>query len=301
MASQVLVRVKRPFSTRWVGGIVRFSKKKPLGALGALSLILLVLVAIFAPLIETYDPTASQGAVYRLKPPGTVGPEGTFIMGSDRYARDVYSRVVRGSRISLRVGITAVVVGVTIGTVLGVISGYAKGSFDLIFQRFVDTAIAFPGLVLAMLLVAALGSSLDAVIIAISLAFIPRFVRLARSGAFQVSEMDYVMAARALGANASRIIFLHVLPNSITAVIVLATGLLGTAIVTEAGLSFLGLGVPPPHPAWGRLLNEAQQAQLEVAPWMAIFPGLALTITVYGFNLFGDALRDVLDPRLRGA
>ena len=301
MAEQVLVRAKPPTMTRWLQGLIKFSRKKPLGAIGAFSLIIMVAIAFAAPLIEPYDPTASQGAQYRLKPPGTVGPEGTFIMGSDRYARDVMSRVIRGSQISLQVGIIAVAVGVTIGTVLGVMSGYIGGIFDIVFQRFVDTAIGFPSLVLAMLLVAALGSSLNAVIMAITLSFIPRFIRLARSAALSVREQDYVTAARALGAPGTRILFQHVLPNSITAVIVLATGLLGTAIVTEASLSFLGLGVPPPHPAWGRLLLEAQQAQLEVAPWMAIFPGLALTITVYGFNLFGDALRDVLDPRLRGS
>lgn len=301
MAEQVLVRAKQPISARWVKGILKFAQKKPLGAFGAGGLILMILIAIWAPVIETYDPTASQGAVYRLKPPGTIGPGGPFIMGSDRYARDVFSRVVHGSRISLQVGIIAVSVGVTIGTLLGVASGYVGGAFDLVFQRFVDTAIGFPSLVLAMLLVAALGSSLTAVIMAITLSFIPRFIRLSRSAALSVRELDYVTAARALGAPGLRILMQHVLPNSITAVIVLATGLLGTAIITEASLSFLGLGVPPPHPAWGRLLLEAQQAQLEVAPWMAIFPGLALTITVYGFNLFGDALRDVLDPRLRGA
>ena len=300
MAEQVLVRAKAPLATRWTKNIWKFFRKKPLGAIGAVSLVFMIAVAVFAPMLQTFDPVSSNGAQFRLKPPGTVSPGGTFYMGTDKYARDVYSRIINGSRISLQVGIIAVAVGVTIGTILGVASGYAGGWIDLIGQRLVDTALGFPSLILAMLLMAALGSSLTNVILAISFSFIPRFIRLSRAAALSVRETDYVTAAKALGAPGLRILFRHVLPNSITAVIVLATGLLGTAIVTEASLSFLGLGVPPPHPAWGRLLNEAQQAQLEVAPWMAIFPGVALSVTVYGFNLFGDALRDVLDPRLRG-
>lgn len=300
MAEQVLVRPKQPIASRWGKGILKFFRKKPLGAIGGMTLLFMILVAVFAPAIQTYDPAASNGAEFRLKPPGTMGAHGKFLFGTDHLGRDSFSRIVAGSRISLQVGIISVVVGVSIGTILGVASGYAGGWVDLVAQRIVDAVMGFPGLILAMLLMAARGPSLYYVMLAIAISFIPRFIRLSRSSALSVREMDYVTAAKALGAPGSRILLRHVMPNSITAVIVLATGLLGTAIVTEASLSFLGLGVPHPHPAWGRLLQEAQKAQIEVAPWMAIFPGLALSITVYGFNLFGDAIRDVLDPRLQG-
>lgn len=301
MDEQTLVRTRASIPVRFSRTTLRFFRKRPLGAFGALSLLFLVLVAIFANQIATYDPVGTNGAIHRFAGPGSEGPGGTFWFGTDKYARDLFSRVVHGSRISLYVGIMAVVVGGSIGTMLGVASGYISGNLDLWFQRLVDTMLGFPSLILAMLLLAALGQSLNSVVTAIAISMIPRFIRLARGSALQIREADYITAARALGASGTRILMGHVLPNSLTPVIVLATGFLGTAIVTEASLSFLGLGVPPPHPAWGRLLSEAQNAQMESAPWLAIFPGLALTFAVYGFNLFGDALRDQLDPRLRGS
>ena len=305
-AEQTLVRTRQGIATRYTRNTWRFFRKRPLGAFGALSLLFLVVVAIFADQLATYPPTeqvTNPGSAYRFLGPGSEGPEGgaRLWFGTDKYARDLYSRIIHGSRISLYVGVMAVVVGGSIGTFLGVGSGYISGNLDLWFQRLVDTMLGFPSLILAMLLLTALGSSLNNVVLAITISMIPRFIRLARGSALQVREADYVTAARALGAPGMRILMGHVLPNSLTPVIVLATGLLGTAVVTEASLSFLGLGVPPPHPAWGRLLSEAQQAQMEVAPWLAIFPGVALTFAVYGFNMFGDAMRDQLDPRLRGS
>jgi peptide/nickel transport system permease protein len=300
-AEQVLVRSKPSIALRASRSTIKFFRKRPLGAFGALSLVFLVFVAIFASQIAAYSPVDGNGALYRFVGPGTDGPHGTFWFGTDKYARDLFSRIIFGSRISLYVGILSVIVGGSIGTFLGVASGYISGAIDMWFQRIVDTMLGFPSLILAMLLMASLGSSLNNVVLAIAISMIPRFIRLARSSALQVREQDYVTAARALGAPGMRILLGHVMPNSLTPVIVLATGLLGTAVVTEASLSFLGLGVPPPHPAWGRLLSEAQNAQMEVAPWLALFPGIALTFAVYGFNMFGDAMRDQLDPRLRGA
>jgi len=276
-------------------GIIKFTKKKPLGALGAASLLLIVFAAIFAPVIATHDPNMQMGADVRLLAPGKM-----FWFGSDEFARDIYSRVIYGARISLYVGILSVSVGTVIGTFLGVASGYLGGAFDLIVQRFVDTLLGFPSLILAILLMAVLGASLNNVAIAIMIGFIPRLTRVSRSSSLSVKENDYVLAAQALGATSMRILVRHVIPNCLAPIIVLATGFLGSAIVAEAGLSFLGLGVPPPHPAWGRMLQNAARTYQEAAPWMTIFPGAALSLAVFGFNLFGDALRDVWDPRLRG-
>jgi len=303
MAEQVLVRAKPAVGISWLRTTYKFCRKRPLGAFGGISLLVMIIVAIFASQFITYDPLEGQGSAYRFLPPGSAGQEGRadFYFGSDRYGRDVFSRIIWGSRISLYVGVAAVLFGGTLGTFLGISSGFVAGWTDLLFQRVVDTMLGFPSLIMAMLIMAALGASLNNVVLAIAFSMIPRFIRLSRSSAIQVKEQDYVTAARAIGANGWRILLQHVTPNSISPAIILATGLLGTAIVTEASLSFLGLGVPAPHPAWGRLLNEAQQANLEVAPWMAIFPGVALTLAVYGFNMFGDAMRDQLDPRLRGS
>jgi peptide/nickel transport system permease protein len=276
-------------------GILKFIKKKPLGALGGASLLLIVFAAIFAPVLATHDPNQQMGADVRLLPPG-----GMFWFGSDEFARDIYSRVIYGARISLYVGIVSVSVGTFIGTFLGVASGYLGGMFDLIVQRFVDTLLGFPSLILAILLMAVLGASLNNVAIAIMIGFIPRLTRVSRSSSLSVKENDYVLAAQALGATSMRILVRHVIPNCLAPIIVLSTGFLGSAIVAEAGLSFLGLGVPPPHPAWGRMLQNAARTYQEAAPWMTIFPGAALSLAVFGFNLFGDALRDVWDPRLRG-
>jgi peptide/nickel transport system permease protein len=271
-----------------------FIRSKPLGALGGISLVLFVITAFFAPLIATHDQLA-QDIPNRLHAPSV-----QFLFGTDHLGRDQFSRVAYGARISMYVGLLSVIIGTVTGTATGIASAYAGGRFDLLVQRFIDALQGIPSLVLVMALVVALGPSLNNVTIAIAIAFFPRMTRIARSQALTVKGVDYVLAARALGASPFRIALRHVTLNSLTPVIVLATGFLGNAIVTEAGLSFLGIGVPPPHPSWGRMLQLGVRGYQEAAPWLTIFPGLALTITVFGFNLFGDALRDSLDPRLRG-
>ena len=293
MGGLLVARKEAPVQ-RWCFSMVRFARRKPLGTLGAVTLILFLLIALSAPLMVTHDP-AVQDIPNRLKAPGL-----NFWFGTDIYGRDVFSRIVFGSRISLYVGVVAVALGAGVGTLLGVISGYFGGWFDLVVQRATDALMGFPPLVLSMAVVVGLGPSLNVVAFAIGLSLIPRVIRVSRASAFSVREEVYVLAARALGCGHRRIIFRHLLPNCLAPVFVLATGYLGTAIVAEASLSFLGLGVPPPEPTWGGMLQFGAKGYLEAAPWLTIFPGLALSLATFGFALFGDALRDVLDPRLRG-
>jgi len=277
----------------WPLRIRSFSRKKPAGALGALVLVVMGLAALFAPLVATHDPLV-QDIPNRLHAPGLA-----FYFGTDEFGRDLFSRVVFGARTSLFVGFGAVALGAVVGTTLGPFSAYVGGRIDLGIQRFIDALQGIPGLVLALAMVVALGASLPNVTLAIGVALLPAVVRLARAQALVVKEEDYVLAARALGATTSRIIFFHILPNSLAPIIVLLTGFLGTAIVIEASLSFLGLGVPPPNPSWGGILQFGARQYQEAAPWLTIFPGLALAIAVFAFNFLGDALRDVMDPRLR--
>lgn len=274
--------------------VLRFSQKYPLGALGALVLILLVIVAVFAPWVATHDPL-DMDIPNRLHAPGL-----EFWLGTDTFGRDSYSRIIFGARVSLYVGLLAVTLGTTVGTVLGIMSGYLGGKFDMILQRVVDAFMGFPSLILALIMVVALGASLNNVMLAIGITLIPRMSRLSRSSALSVKEEVYILASQAIGANTVRILFRHVLPNSMAPVFVLATGYLGTAIVSEASLSFLGLGVPPPNSSWGGMLEIGTRGYLETAPWLAIYPGIALSVVVFAFSFFGDALRDAFDPRLRG-
>jgi peptide/nickel transport system permease protein len=278
----------------WAIKLVRFVRYKPLGAVGGAILSLMVFVAIFAPYIATTDPTVQDASV-RLD-----APSSQALFGVDNHGRDVFSRVIYGTRISFYVGIMAVLIGTVTGVILGVTSGYAGGWFDLLVQRVVDALLGFPSIVLAMVLVVALGPSLTNVTLAIGLILIPRMTRLSRSSALSVKEEVYVTAAQAIGCSGLRIVGRHIVPNSLAPVFVLATGYLGTAIVTEASLSFLGLGIPPPAPSWGGMIQAGARGFMEAAPWLVVFPGLALSAAVFGFALFGDSLRDVLDPRLRG-
>ena len=274
--------------------IARFVRRYPLGAFGAAVLIVLVLAAVFAPVIVTHDPLW-QHVPSRLTPPG-----GEYLLGSDTFGRDTFSRIVYGSRTSLYVGLLSVAIGAVAGTLIGIASGYLGGRVDILIQRVVDALMGFPSLVLALLMVVALGASLQNVTLAIAMTFVPRMTRLARSSALSIKQEVYVLASQAIGAGAVRVILRHILPNSLAPVFVLATGYLGTAVVAEASLSFLGLGVPPPAPSWGGMLELAARERMESAPWLAIFPGLALSIVVFSFAFFGDALRDAFDPRLRG-
>ena len=219
-------------------------------------------------------------------------------MGTDNYGRDVLSRVIAGAQLAMIVGVTSSFLGSTAGLLIGVLSGYVGGKTDMAIQRIMDMIMAFPMLVMAIAMMAVLGSSVFNVILAIAVPTIPRSNRVARSVAVSVKEFQYVEAARAVGASRSRIILRHVLPNCIAAYLIMVTGALGMSVLVEASLSFLGLGVPPPTPSWGRDLNQGMRFLYD-QPWMVLFPGLAISLVVFGANLFGDAIRDVLDPRLK--
>jgi peptide/nickel transport system permease protein len=272
----------------------QFIRRKPLGFIGGLLLLFLIILAIAAPAIAPYPPLDFHSEdTFR-------SPDSTYILGSDDKGRDVFSRVVYGARISLEVGMVAVALGTTFGLLLGLTSGYSGGKFDFIVQRVVDSFQAFPALILALAITTSLGRTVLNVGISVALVTWPAASRVIRSAVLAQKGTVYVDAAQALGARTPRILFRHILPNIMSVYIILATAALAQAILVEASLSFLGAGVPPPEPSWGAMLLEAQRHAVR-APWMAIFPGIAVTIAVFGFNLFGDALRDYLDPRLRGS
>jgi peptide/nickel transport system permease protein len=285
------VRRKR----HWADGVKSFVRRKPLGAVGGGLLLGVVLVAIFAPFVATHDYLVHD------IPNRLIGPGRDYFFGTDIFGRDQFSRIVYGARISIYVGLVSVGFGTLVGVTLGVASGYLGGKFDLVVQRFVDALLGFPSLVLVLVMVVALSPSLNSVTIAIAISFAPRVTRISRASTLSIRQEVYVLAAQAIGTSTGKIMLRHVFPNSLAPVFVLATGYLGTAIVVEASLSFLGLGVPPPQPSWGNMLQFAARGFHEVAPWLAIFPGLALASVSFAFALFGDALRDVLDPRLRGS
>lgn len=274
--------------------LVSFSKKQPLGAIGLFMVILVILTGLFADVIGRYDPTLDN-YLERLLPPGSW----EHFFGTDDFGRDLWARVVHGSRVSLAVGFISVFTGSMFGLIAGVATGYFGGKADSITQRIVEIMLAFPGLLLALALMATLGSGVDKVILAISILYIPRTLRVMRGTVLSVKENVYIEAARSIGASPSRIIFRHILPNVMAPYLIIASSLLGAAILIEATLSFLGFGIPPPHASWGRMLAGSASKYAMTAPWMVIFPGLAITWIVLGFNLFGDALRDVWDPRLR--
>ena len=290
---EAVVTGLRPKPPMW-WHIAMFFRTKPLGGFGAVVAFLLIVIAIFAPWIKTQEEfTTNHLRLY-------AGPSSEMLFGGDELGRDVFSRIVMGTRISLRVGLISAFVGSGIGLVIGVSSAYFGGLMDLIVQRLIDGMIAFPGLVLAIAIVAARGGSIDNVIIALSILFIPSTARLIRSQALAVKETDYVLAARAVGAGHLRIIFRHIVPQVAAVLIVIITFQVGVAIIAEASLSFLGLGASPDEPSWGGMLKGATSNYVGVGPWLPLVPGLAIAIVVFSWNLLGDGLRDVLDPRLRG-
>ncbi len=281
--------------TRVWRALGRFCRKKPLGAAGGFLMAVMVLVAVFADVLATHDPIAIDAA-HTLARPGA-----EHWLGSDHLGRDIYSRIVHGARVSLIVGLTSMVLGSVVGGVVGLLSGYAGGAVDLAVQRVLDILQGLPLLVLALVMSAALGPSVQNVILAISIPIVPRAARVVRSSVLTIREMQYVEAARGLGLAHLRIAFRHVMPNTMGPFIVLCTAQLGSAILVEAALSFLGLGVPEPYPSWGRMLSVSAAEYAQKAPHLVLFPGAAISLAVFGSNLLGDALRDTLDPRLRGA
>jgi peptide/nickel transport system permease protein len=277
------------------GNLFLFFREKPLGALAALVLLLMVLAAAFAETLATYDPIRTD-AEHTLAP-----PDRAHWFGTDNLGRDIYSRIIYGARVSLAVGIASSFLGAVFGGIIGVISGYFGGWLDLLTQRIMDILQGLPLLVLAMVMAAALGPSIGNVIVAISVPIIPRAQRVIRGSVLAIREFAYIEAARALGIGHLAIAFRHVLPNTVGPFIVLMTAQFGSAILVEAALSFLGLGVPEPYPSWGRMLSVSAAEFAQKAPWLVLFPGTAISLVVFASNLLGDAVRDKLDPRLRGA
>ena len=275
--------------------VLQFARRKPLGAMGALVVILMVLAAIFADVIAPRDPLETD-YVRQFTPPNA-----TDWLGTDAYGRDAFSRIIYGSRTALIVGLTAAFVGATLGLVIGVASAYFGGRIDMVVQRVMDIFLAFPLIILALAVVSILGTGTFNVVLAIIVPMVPRAARVCRSNALSIREIPYVDAARACGFGHRRIIFRHMLPNVMATYLIMLTSFMGQAILLEASLSFLGLGVQEPTAAWGLMLQGGAEEYAESAPWLPIFPGLAITLSVFAFNLFGDSLRDVLDPKLREA
>lgn len=277
----------------WWQAILRFLRTKPLGAAALVGMIVFLAMAGFAPWLSPYDPLSIDfGAI--LSPPSW-----KHLMGTDSFGRDILARIVFGARTAMMVGYICAFVGATFGLVVGVASSYFSGKTDLFVQRVLDVLMAFPIIILAMAIVTVMGSGIQNVIIAITIPFIPRCARVVRAAALSIREIPYVDAARALGFGHWRIILRHMVPNVMAPYLIMLTAFMGQAILLEASLSFLGLGVQEPTPAWGLMLQGGAEQFAEQAPWLPIFPGLAITLSVFAFNLFGDSVRDVLDPKLR--
>ena len=270
------------------------ARARPLAMIAMLTLLSMVMGALLADVVATHDPL-SQDVVERLKAPG---PDHFF--GTDGFGRDIFSRVVHGARESLLVGFLSVSLASVAGICIGMLSAYSGNRVDVLVQRGVDVLLGFPLLVMALIVVVALGPSTGSVSIAIAIALAPQVARVSRASALSIKAEPYMEAARAVGASSYRIVWRHLLPNSFSPILAQVTGYFGTAVVAETALSFLGLGVPPPFPSWGRMLHEGARQYFEAAPWATIFPGLALSLTVLSAALLGDAIRDILDPRIAG-
>ena len=287
--AQIAGRARRGWGRQLLFPILR----NPLGLAGLLLVLTLVVVGTLAPLIAPFGQNESAGIPFQ-------GPSWGHPFGTDKFGRDIMSRVIFGARISLAVGFLSVIGGTLVGTTIGMVSGYFGGWVDNLIQRAGDTVMAFPGLILLLIMISVLGPSIRNVIIVIGVGIIPGVSRVIRSAVLAEKQNPYIEAAQAAGASSARVLFRHLAPNVAPLAIVIATTLLAGAILAEAGLSFLGLGVPPPNPSWGTDVNLARN-DFPVHTWWVFFPGLAIALTVLGFNFLGDALRDILDPRLRGA
>ena len=294
-ATDVIVQDAQRRTRNWVWAIANFSQRNPVGAISGLAILGIVFVAVFAPWVATHHPTEYADFSALREAPGPA-----HWMGTDDIGRDLYSRVVHGARISLFVALVAVLVGDLVGAAWGVASGYLGGRLDIYSQRLLELMMSFPTLILAMILVLAMGAGVWTVIVAISITRIPLSVRVIRSVTLSVKENAYVDAAQAIGASSGRVMVRHVAPQCVAPWLVLATAHLGSVIILEASLGFLGVGVPMPTATWGNMLGGPVAAGLIPRWWMVVFPGLAITVTVLAFNLFGDSIRDALDPKLRG-
>src|SRR5499426_1833095 len=275
------------------GVVARFVRTKPLGAAGAVIILAMLGLAMFAEILAPYDPYVGDYGVQFAR------PSAEHWLGTDEFGRDLLTRIMYGARIALFVGFFASFTGCTIGGLLGVISAFWGGKVDLLLERLMDILLAFPQLILALAIASILGPAVQNVVIAISIPIIPRAARIVRATALSVKENVYVEAVSALGATRPRVILQHILPNVLAPSIIILTAQLGGAILAEAALSYLGLGAAEPTPSWGLMLSGSALSYAEKAPWIAVFPGIAISLGVFGFNLFGDSLRDALDPKLR--
>jgi peptide/nickel transport system permease protein len=277
----------------WTGLTIDFARHRTIGAIGGVVIVLMLLIAALANVVAPYDPYETS-FLEQLQPPSA-----QHWLGTDSFGRDVLSRLIYGARTAMTIGFGSAVIGSSLGALLGVVSAYFGGKVDLLLERLMDILISFPVLILAIAVVAALGSSNLNVIVAITIPIVPRVSRVIRSSALSIRQMPYIEAARCVGAVDARIVLRHMLPNVMAPYLILLTAFLGQAILSEAALSFLGLGVAEPTPAWGLMLRGASVQFVQTAPWLAIAPGVALSLAVFAFNLLGDSLRDHLDPRLR--
>ena len=283
----------RRAENRWVRMLKEFCSDHPIGAIGSVIVVALIFVAIFAPWIAPYGAKVTDFDAF-------MPPNSAHWFGTDHLGRDIFSRVVWGSRLSLYVGLTSVGVGITLGALWGIVSAYLGGVVDVVTQRIVDVAMGFPPIILALSMMAMLGQSVNNVIITLVVLLSPSAARTMRSSVLSLKELTYVESARAVGSSTARVVFRHLVPNCLGTYIVLFTVNVASAIVVEASLSFLGLGSPPDEPSWGGMLTAAT-ASLERAPWIAFFPGLAICLVVFGLNLMGDSIRDMTDAKMRGS
>ena len=274
-------------------GIIGFCRRQPLGTVGLVLVMVMAVAGLSAEWIAPYNPTSNDFAAM------TDPPSWAHIMGTDQFGRDLFSRIVFGARTALVVGFSCAIVGGVAGLVLGVASAYFGGRLDLVLQRVMDVVMAFPLIIMALAVIAIFGSGVYNVIVAITIPLIPRCARVVRSSALAIREAPYIDAARACGFGHTRIILRHMVPNVLAPFLIMLTAFVGQAILAEASLSYLGLGVQEPTAAWGLMLQGGAEEYASTAPWIAVFPGLAIALTVFGFSLFGDALRDALDPKLR--
>jgi peptide/nickel transport system permease protein len=281
-----------PPSRTFAADVWRRFRRAPGAVVGAAVIALIVLLAVFAPLVTPADPLAQNVAQ------GAQGPSGGHWFGTDKLGRDVFTRILYGARISIRIGFVAVGLAITVGTLIGLIAGYAGRRTESVLMGAMDVMLAFPSIILAIGITTILGASINNLMIAVGIVYIPQYARLARSSVLAVKELEFVDAARALGAGVPAILARHVLPNILAPLLVQATLGVATAELEAAGLSYLGLGARPPAPEWGAMLNDARDYWLS-APWALIFPGVSITVLVLGFNLLGDGLRDALDPKQR--